>query len=158
MHGFAFVISQADPTPMYQQLMDQICQRIAAGDWPVGYELPSIRVLAANVRVSVITVKRAYLELERQRVIVTRPSKGSFVAEGADLGLRLRREELEEHLKAVAGLSLLLGVSVADITQRIQELRDASSEAAEADGRTTAIETSDDGNNDERAHARGLER
>jgi len=138
MHGFDFVISQADPTPMYQQLMDQICQRVVAGDWPAGHEMPSIRSLAASARVSVITVKRAYLELERQGVIVTRPSKGSFVAEGADLGLRLRRQELEEHLKAAAGLSLLLGVSVADIAQRLTELREASIEEKQADGSDSA--------------------
>ena len=123
---------------MYQQLMDQICQRVVAGDWPAGHEMPSIRSLAASARVSVITVKRAYLELERQGVIVTRPSKGSFVAEGADLGLRLRRQELEEHLKAAAGLSLLLGVSVADIAQRLTELREASIEEKQADGSDSA--------------------
>lgn len=126
---------------MYQQLMDQICQRIVAGDWPAGHELPSIRALAANVRVSVITVKRAYLELERQGVIMTRPGKGSFVAAGAEVGLRLRREELEEHLKAVAGLSALLGVSVQDIAQRLQELRDA---AAQGSGDTGGSEAPGD--------------
>jgi GntR family transcriptional regulator len=131
MHGSTFVISQTDPTPMYQQLMDQLCRRVVAGEWSAGYELPSIRVLAAQVRVSVITVKRAYLELERQGVIVTRPGRGSFIADGAELGLRLRRQELEEHLKAVAGLSLLLSVSVEDVAQRLQQLRaDAVSQAA----------------------------
>jgi GntR family transcriptional regulator len=138
MHESAFVISQADPAPMYQQLIDQICRRIAAGDWPAGHELPSIRVLAASVRVSVITVKRAYLELEREGVIVTRPGKGSFVAAGAELALRLKRDELEAHLKAVAGLSALLGVPLPDITRRLQELRDAAAgeaaAAAEPDG------------------------
>jgi len=119
-----FLISQADPRPMYLQLMEQICQRIAVGDWPAGHELPSIRALAADVRVSVITVKRAYLELERQNVIVTRQGKGSFVADGADLGLRLRSQELGDHLRAVASLSLLLGVSVEELSQRLSEMRD----------------------------------
>jgi len=119
-----FLISQADPRPMYLQLMEQICQRIAVGDWPAGHELPSIRALAADVRVSVITVKRAYLELERQSVIVTRQGKGSFVADGADLGLRLRAQELGDHLRAVASLSLLLGVSVEELSQRLSEMRD----------------------------------
>jgi len=118
-----FLISQADPRPMYLQLMEQICQRIAVGDWPAGHELPSIRALAADVRVSVITVKRAYLELERQSVIVTRQGKGSFVADGADLGLRLRAQELGDHLRAVASLSLLLGVSVEELSQRLSEMR-----------------------------------
>jgi GntR family transcriptional regulator len=109
---------------MYLQLMDQICQRIAVGDWPGGHELPSIRALAAEVRVSVITVKRAYLELERQNVIVTRQGKGSFVADGADLGLRLRVEELNEQLRSVASLSVLLGVSVEELSERLRKLRD----------------------------------
>jgi GntR family transcriptional regulator len=104
--------------------MDQICQRIAAADWPAGFELPSIRALAADVRVSVITVKRAYLELERQGVIVTRQGKGSLVAEGADLGLKLRERELEDHLKAVASLSMVLGLSAEDVDKRLRELRD----------------------------------
>lgn len=123
MHS-EFVISQADPRPMYLQLMDQICQRIATADWPAGFELPSIRALAADVRVSVITVKRAYLELERQGVIVTRQGKGSFVADGADLGLKLREREFEDHLKAVASLSVLLGISVEEIEERLRGLRD----------------------------------
>lgn len=123
MHS-EFVISQADPRPMYLQLMDQICQRIATADWPAGFELPSIRALAADVRVSVITVKRAYLELERQGVIVTRQGKGSFVADGADLGIQLRERELEGHLQAVANLSVLLGLSVEDVDERLRALRD----------------------------------
>lgn len=120
----SFIISQADPRPMYLQLMEQICQRVATADWPAGHELPSIRVLAAEVRVSVITVKRAYLELERQGVIVTRQGKGSFVAEGADLGLRLREQELEDQLRSVASLSLLLGVPVEELTERLTSLRE----------------------------------
>ena len=66
---------------MYLQIMEQIRRRIAVGDWQPGHELPSIRALAAAIQVSVITVKRAYLELERDGVIVTRQGKGSFVAE-----------------------------------------------------------------------------
>ena len=85
---------------MYLQIMEQIRHRIAVGDWEPGRELPSIRALAASVQVSVITVKRAYLELEREGVIVTRQGIGSFVAERADLGVQLRRSELDEHLTA----------------------------------------------------------
>ena len=52
--------------PLYQQIMDQIKQKIAVGEWAAGEEIPSIRQLAVALRVSVITVKRAYLELERE--------------------------------------------------------------------------------------------
>jgi GntR family transcriptional regulator len=118
------LISQADGRPMYLQLMDQIRRHIAAGDWPPGYELPSIRVLAADVEVSVITVKRAYLELEREGVIVTRQGKGSFVAAGADLGTELRLRELDEHLRAAAQLALALGLSSKELETRLREIRD----------------------------------
>jgi len=118
------LISQADGRPMYLQLMDQIRRRIAAGDWPPGHELPSIRALAADVEVSVITVKRAYLELEREGVIVTRQGKGSFVASGVDLGTELRRRELDEHLTAAAQLALALGLSSEELEARLREIRD----------------------------------
>jgi GntR family transcriptional regulator len=121
MHS-ELVISQADGRPMYLQLMEQIRRRIAAGDWPAGYELPSIRVLAADVRVSVITVKRAYLELEREGVIVTRQGKGSFVADGADLGRRLQQQELDEHLAVAAELSFALGLEVEELAARLREM------------------------------------
>ena len=103
------LISQADRRPMYLQIMEQIRHRIAVGDWPPGQELPSIRALAAAVQVSVITVKRAYLELERDGVIVTRQGKGSFVADGADLSVQLRRDELDEHLSAAADIGRAAG-------------------------------------------------
>ena len=79
MNG-AFVISQSDKRPMYLQIMEQIKQRIAVGDWTEGQAIPSIRQLAVDLQVSVITVKRAYLELEREGVIVTQQGKGSHVA------------------------------------------------------------------------------
>jgi GntR family transcriptional regulator len=71
--------------------------------------------------VSVITVKRAYLELERDGVIVTRQGKGSFVAESADLSTKLRRDELDERLSAAADLGRLLGMTPDEITRRLVE-------------------------------------
>ena len=76
----AFAISQSDKRPMYFQIMDQVKQRIALRDWAEGQPIPSIRQLAADLQVSVITVKRAYLELEREGVIVTQQGRGSRVA------------------------------------------------------------------------------
>ena len=74
------VISQSDGRPMYLQIMEQVKQRVAVGDWAPGDEIPSIRQLAMALRVSVITIKRAYLELEREGVIVTQHGKGSIIA------------------------------------------------------------------------------
>lgn len=117
------VISQTDGRPMYQQLVEQIKRRIAAGDWQPGQEIPSIRALAAAVQVSVITVKRAYLELEREGVITTRQGRGSFVAANADIGTALREQELDEHLAAAAELAELLGLSDAELESRLAALR-----------------------------------
>lgn len=106
---------------MYLQIMEQIRHRIAIGDWQPAYELPSIRVLAAALQVSVITVKRAYLELERDGVIVTRQGKGSFVAESAGLSTRLHHEELDAHLAAAAEIGRVLGLTADELEKRIRD-------------------------------------
>ena len=82
----AFLLSQSDKRPMYLQIMEQIKQRIIVGDWAEGQPIPSIRQLAVDLEVSVITVKRAYYELEREGVIVTHHGKGSHVASTPGLG------------------------------------------------------------------------
>jgi GntR family transcriptional regulator len=120
MHSL--LISHADPRPMYLQIMEQIRHRIAVGDWPAGHELPSIRALAADLQVSVITIKRAYLELERDGVIVTRQGKGSFVAATADLSTQLRRDELDTHLTAAAAIGRQLGLGDDDLTARLRQI------------------------------------
>ena len=114
-------ISQADPRPMYLQIKEQIRHRIAVGDWQPGQEIPSIRTLAIGVRVSVITVKRAYLELEREGVIVTRQGKGSFVTDQVGLGDDLQGEELDSHLNAAAQIANLLGLSSEELAARLRK-------------------------------------
>jgi len=114
-------ISHADRRPMYLQIIEQIRHRVAVGDWKPGHELPSIRALAVATRVSVITVKRAYLELERSGVIVTRQGKGSFVAEDVDLSTQLKHEELDEHLRAAAEIGKHLGLETEHLVDRLRE-------------------------------------
>ncbi len=113
-------ISQTDARPMYLQIMEQIRARIAAGDWTPGKELPSIRALAAGLNVSVITVKRAYLDLESEGVIVTRHGKGSFVAEVNGLAGELKEEQLEGHLAQAAEIGHLLGLTPDDLAARLR--------------------------------------
>jgi GntR family transcriptional regulator len=79
---------------MYLQIMEQIRRRIAVGDLKAGQPLPSILQLAVDLQISVITVKRAYLELEREGVITTQHGKGSVVAAGVDVGSRIYEQEL----------------------------------------------------------------
>ena len=119
MHSYV-TISQADRRPMYLQIIEQIRHRIAVGDWKAGDELPSIRALAVSTQVSVITVKRAYLELEREGVIVTRQGKASFVAEQVELSSQLRREELDGHLAAAAQIGRELALTPEEVIERMR--------------------------------------
>jgi GntR family transcriptional regulator len=122
------IISKADGRPMYLQIMEQIKQRVAAGDWPRAGEIPSIRQLAMSLRVSVITVKRAYLELEREGVIVTQHGKGSTVAADPQVGPRLWGEDLAQHLEHVVRLGALLGLSSDQLAARLREAADRFAE------------------------------
>ena len=118
-HGF--VISQSDKRPIYLQIMEQIKRRVAVGDWAEGQPIPSIRQLAVDLQVSVITVKRAYLELEREGVIVTQQGKGSRVAPSPGLGLRLQEQELQQHLEQAIRLSAVLGIRPEELEDRLRE-------------------------------------
>jgi GntR family transcriptional regulator len=115
------VISQSDHRPMYLQIMEQVKQMVAVGDWAPGDEIPSIRQLAMDLRVSVITIKRAYLELEREGVILTQQGKGSIIAPNPHLSPRLYDEKFSEHLEKVARLGELLGLSSEEIARRTKE-------------------------------------
>jgi GntR family transcriptional regulator len=120
MHS-GLTISQADPRPMYLQIKEQIRHRIAVGDWKPGQEVPSIRALAIELRVSVITIKRTYAELESEGVIVTQHGKGSFVAESKGLSTDLQQQELDDHLVAAARLAKLLGIDEQELAARLRK-------------------------------------
>jgi len=121
IHG-GFELSVNDNRPMYLQIMDQIKLRIAIGDWPPGTKLPSIRELAVASKVSVITVKRAYLELERAQVILTQRGKGSFVSDGTDAVREACLKDMEAHLGKAVRLAAMQGLSLAELQQRLVKI------------------------------------
>ena len=127
MHSW-ISISLGDPRPLYLQVIEQVKRRVAVGDLLPGTELPSIRELAAGLKVSVITIKRAYLELEREGVIATRQGKGSVVADRPGLQSSIQESELRDHLKQAVSLGLLLGKSKAEMQRRIAEVYEQSQE------------------------------
>jgi len=99
------IISNSSDKPIYEQITSQIKQMIITGELQPGDQLPSMRMLAKELRISVITTKRAYEDLERDGFIHTVVGKGSYVA---DKNMEFVREEqlriIEEHLcKAVEG-------------------------------------------------------
>ena len=123
MHS-GLALSARSDRPAYQQIIDQVRQRVASGSWRSGHELPSIRGLAAELRTSVITVRRAYLDLEREGIIATRQGLGSFVAEGAvDLGTRRHEEELRSHLRHAVERASLVGWSADRLQEALREVQ-----------------------------------
>jgi len=117
----ALFLSTSDSTPMYQQVIDQVMAKVVSGDWPAGTALPSIRELASASNVSVITVKRAYQELERSGVIVTRQGKGSFVSDSVEAPRALLRAELDAHVQAVVACAEQLGLARDELYELIDE-------------------------------------
>ncbi len=103
-----FLLSHADVRPMYLQIIENIKHLIISGQWLPDQNLPSIRELAVSLKVSVITVKRAYQELEHEGVITTRQGKGSIVSKNIGLATNQKYIELEKHLNAAVKLGELL--------------------------------------------------
>ena len=104
---------------MYQQIIDQVGDLIRIGVWESGERLPSIREFSAHAKVSLITVKRAYLELERMGLIVTQHGLGSWVAEQVDRD-RLNREALNDALERLIVEARALGIADTDLVALLQ--------------------------------------
>ena len=97
--------------PIYEQIYTQIKAQILSGALPPGTALPSIRNLAKDLRISVITTKRAYEELEAEGFLVTMAGKGSFVAEkNNDLIREEQYRQIEAHLQKAAALAAGCGL------------------------------------------------
>ena len=115
--------------PIYEQLFQQISQQIISGELPEGAPLPSIRGLAKDLQISVITTKKAYDILEQKGLIDTVPGKGCYVAKR---NLEIIREhtlrQLEEHLQEVLRLARTLHLSRQDLLSMMDLLSDASDE------------------------------
>ncbi|MGW8264761.1 MAG: GntR family transcriptional regulator [Longimicrobiales bacterium] len=90
------LISNASPDPIYQQIVRQIKGQIISGELPEGEPLPSIRALARELQISVITTKRAYEELDKEGLIDTVGGKGTFVASQNQEFLREKRMKIVE--------------------------------------------------------------
>ncbi len=107
--------------PIYEQIYEQIKSSITSGELKVDEALPSIRSLAKDLRISVITTKRAYEELERDGFIYTAPGKGCFVKKQ---NVQLRREEglkkIEEHLKIACELAKVNNVSKEELAEMLE--------------------------------------
>src|ERR1700735_4545816 len=90
-----FLAIQPDgPVPIYEQIVAQVIYGVAAGTLEVGTFIPSVRELAEQLLIHPNTVARAFQELEREGVVVSKRGRGMEVAEGAQAGCRAKRKEL----------------------------------------------------------------
>ena len=107
--------------PIYEQIVNQIRDAVINGELKAGEGMPSIRVLAKELTVSVITTKRAYEELEKDGFLYTIPAKGCYVA---PRNKELLREEnlkkIEGHIDEILSLAAACGLSQADILEMVR--------------------------------------
>ena len=112
-----------DARPIYGQIKDSLRRLIVAGALGPDEKLPSIRALAKDLRISVITTKRAYDELEADGFLYTVAGKGCFVAEkNLDLIREQKLKELEDHLDAAVELAAQCGVSALELMEMLRIL------------------------------------
>jgi GntR family transcriptional regulator len=116
-------ISQRSDIPIYQQIEQQVIQQILTGELPGGYKLPSIRNLAQELHISVITVKKAYEELERENYVITMAARGSYVADHNEKQLaksQIRR--IETILETAVDEAMVLQVTEEQMHEILQRL------------------------------------
>lgn len=117
------VISNSSSDPIYEQIVKQIKSQVISGELSEGDGLPSIRRLAQELHISVITTKRAYEDLEREGFIDTVAGKGSFVAVQNKEFLREKRMKIVEDklLEAIAEAKLL-GIGIEELKEMLEIL------------------------------------
>jgi GntR family transcriptional regulator len=120
---FVPTISSAAPGPLYQQIIDGLKRDISEGRLPAGAPLPSFRQLAEQLMVSLITVKRAYEELQREGIIYRRQGLGTFVAEhGDDRSRKIKAQRARELMRQALREAGEAGLSEKEIVEMFRHL------------------------------------
>lgn len=119
-------LSSSSMTPIYEQLTTQIKSLVIDGKLAAGEALPSVRSLAAELKISALTVKKAYDRLEEEGLIVTVHGKGSFVERtDTQLALEFRRHEAEKQLAEALARAEAAGLSREETLETVTLLLDA---------------------------------
>ncbi len=115
------LIDSKSGVPIYDQIATQIKEQILDGSLPEGEALPSIRSLAKDLRISVITTKRAYEELEQEGFIDTMPGKGSYVAvQNRELMREEDLKKIEELMRQIHVLADRNSLTAADLQDMLE--------------------------------------
>ncbi len=119
------LISNSCGRPIYQQIYDQIKTAILSGELREGDMLPSIRALAKDLRISVITTKRAYEELEQGGYIYTAAGKGCFVSQkSSGMVYEEHLKKIEEHMGEIARLAGSSGITEGQLIEMYRVLQE----------------------------------
>ena len=117
------ILSNSSGKPIYEQITDQIKEQILTGGLAAGDALPSMRLLAKELRISVITTKRAYEELEREGFLDNVPGKGCFVApQNRELLREAQLRKVEERLSQAVEEARKGGVSLEELREMLNIL------------------------------------
>ena len=117
------IIDNSASVPIYEQLRNQIRDQIINDVLAYDEKLPSIRVLAKDLSISIMTVKKAYDALEADGFIVTRQGKGSFVAEkNENVAREILQKEIEGHMEAVVAIAKDHSIAKKDIVAMLDVL------------------------------------
>ena len=117
------IINNASMIPVYEQLMDQIKQGIINGELKEGEALPSVRNLAGELKISALTVKKAYDKLEEEGFTVTVHGKGSYVAAtDKQLAIEARRKAVEDEFSLAVNKALSVGMEEEEIRELVDLL------------------------------------
>ena len=110
------IISNSSPVPIYEQIKNTIIEQIMEDELKENEPLPSIRTLALDIKISVMTIKKAYDELEKEGYIVSIQGKGTFVApKNKELMLDNAQKEIEKHLLEVCKIANKSNIRKKDI-------------------------------------------
>ncbi|MDC1541914.1 GntR family transcriptional regulator [Candidatus Pseudothioglobus singularis] len=117
------IISNNSKEPIYKQIYDQVKKQILTGELQAGEALPSMRRLARDLDISVITTKRAYEELEKSGFIYSVVGKGSFVSEqNNEMIMERKRKVIEEQLMAAIQNSKEIGMELGELKEILSML------------------------------------
>lgn len=120
------IISNSSVVPIYEQIKNAIISQIMNGDLEENESIPSIRSLAQDIRISVMTIKKAYDELEQEGYIVTRQGKGSFVAaKNKELVREQAKKDIESHIEKIIEISNKFDIEKEEILNLFQFLMES---------------------------------
>ncbi len=117
-----FKLDPKSGTPFYRQIMDQIQFGIASGNLKVGEQLPTVRSLAVDLKVSLNTVAKAYQELETQHILETMQGTGTFIGKSSSrISEKERNSKLAEICKEFSTIGFSYGFSPGDLIEQLQK-------------------------------------